>query len=215
MSAMFISTPFLRLRWTAWQPYRLSKRMPFSSINPTLLRTNLWNFGDNCSAFGGDWKTQFFWVGHFFLLHSYLNKSQINGYQGWDEILMITLISSKNLGGYKIMRNTVIWVNMSKYVDCLYVISLWSKTGLGVVFLFFIKSSDIIREEFPMDLAPSSAVAALVISTRLVQRHFYFVCQYKRNLSNNEISQMNLSKKLSEEFLERISQKISGKNFWK
>jgi hypothetical protein len=26
---------------------------------------------------------------------------------GWDEILMIILISSKKLGGYKIMRNTV------------------------------------------------------------------------------------------------------------
>ena len=39
--------------------------MPFASINPTNPRTNLWNFGDNCSAFGGSWKTQFFWVGHF------------------------------------------------------------------------------------------------------------------------------------------------------
>ena len=29
-------------------------------------------------------------------------------YQGFFEIFMITLISSKNLGGYKIMRNTVI-----------------------------------------------------------------------------------------------------------
>ena len=28
-------------------------------------------------------------------------------YQGWDEILMITLISRKKLGVYKIMRNTV------------------------------------------------------------------------------------------------------------
>ena len=28
------------------------------------------------------------------------------GYQEWDEILMITLISSKNIGVYKIMRNT-------------------------------------------------------------------------------------------------------------
>ena len=60
----------------------------------------------------------FFCVGHFdffffskktfFLLHSYSNSSQINGYQGFFEILMITLISSKNLGVYKIMRNTVI-----------------------------------------------------------------------------------------------------------
>ena len=29
------------------------------------------------------------------------------GYQGWDKILMITLISSKKLGGYKIMSHTV------------------------------------------------------------------------------------------------------------
>ena len=28
-------------------------------------------------------------------------------YQGWDEILMILLISSKKLGVYKIMRDTV------------------------------------------------------------------------------------------------------------
>ena len=39
--------------------------MPFKSINPTHPRINLWTFGDHCSAFGGGWKTQFFWVGHF------------------------------------------------------------------------------------------------------------------------------------------------------
>jgi hypothetical protein len=27
--------------------------MPFVSINPTNPKTNLWNFGYNCSAFGG------------------------------------------------------------------------------------------------------------------------------------------------------------------
>ena len=49
----------------------------------------------------------FFRKKNFILLHSYLNKSQINGYQGFFEILMITLISSKNLEGYKIMKHTV------------------------------------------------------------------------------------------------------------
>ena len=51
------------------------KSMPVASIDPTHPRTNFWNFGENCSAFGGGWKTQFFWVGHFeiFLLFSYLN----------------------------------------------------------------------------------------------------------------------------------------------
>ena len=33
-----------------------------------------------------------------FLLHPYSNQSQFIEYQGWDEILMITLISSKKLG---------------------------------------------------------------------------------------------------------------------
>ena len=39
--------------------------MPFASINSIDPRTNLWNFGENCSAFGSGWKTQFLWVGHF------------------------------------------------------------------------------------------------------------------------------------------------------
>jgi hypothetical protein len=51
----------------------------------------------------------FFFQRNFFFAHSYLKLSQINGYQGWDEILMIILISSKKLGGYKIMRNTVVF----------------------------------------------------------------------------------------------------------
>ena len=29
------------------------------------LTFDLGNFGENCSAFGSGWKTQFFWVGHF------------------------------------------------------------------------------------------------------------------------------------------------------
>ena len=40
-----------------------------------------------------------------FLFASSLFKSI--KYQGWDEILLITLISNKKLGVYKIMRNTV------------------------------------------------------------------------------------------------------------
>ena len=39
------------------------------------------------------------------------------GYQGWDEILMITLISSKKLGVYKIMRNTVCITKIMQEVD--------------------------------------------------------------------------------------------------
>ena len=43
----------------------LATSMPFASINSINPRTNPWNFGGNCSAFGGGWKIQFFWVGHF------------------------------------------------------------------------------------------------------------------------------------------------------
>ena len=44
----------------------------WASIDPTHPRTNWWNIGKNCSAFGGHWNTQFFQDGHFdFLLHSY------------------------------------------------------------------------------------------------------------------------------------------------
>ena len=44
-----------------------------------------------------NWKTQFFWVGHFefFLLHPHENQSKVLGYQRWDKMLMITLISSQ------------------------------------------------------------------------------------------------------------------------
>jgi hypothetical protein len=41
------------------------------------------------------------------LLHPYSNQSQFMGYQGWDEILMIALISRKIRGVNRIMRNTV------------------------------------------------------------------------------------------------------------
>ena len=37
-------------------------------------------------------------------------------YQGFFDILMITLISSKNLGGYRIMRNTVHTCTLSCYI---------------------------------------------------------------------------------------------------
>ena len=59
--------------------------MPFASMNPTNPTTNPWNFGGNCSAFGGGWKTQFFLIGHFDfffkkkLLHSHENKSKFIG----------------------------------------------------------------------------------------------------------------------------------------
>ena len=38
------------------------------------------------------------------------------GYQGFFEILMITLIFSKNLGGYKIMKYTVMFRVLGIYI---------------------------------------------------------------------------------------------------
>ena len=49
----------------------------------------------------------------FFLLYPYSNQSQFIGYQGWDEILMISLISSKKLGVYKIVRKHCVSTNKS------------------------------------------------------------------------------------------------------
>jgi hypothetical protein len=49
----------------------------------------------------------FFFQRKMFFASFLFELIKINGYQGWDEILMITLISSKKLGGYKDMRNTV------------------------------------------------------------------------------------------------------------
>ena len=75
--------------------------MPFISINSTNLRTNLLNFGDNCLAFSGVEKLFFFWVGHSNLFC--LIPIQINS------IFMITMISRKIRGGYRIMRHTVLF----------------------------------------------------------------------------------------------------------
>ena len=110
VNSAYVRQPDNHIIWT--------KRMPFASSDPTHLRTNVWNFCDSVSSFGGGWKFLswpfwiFFWIFlNFFeiflfcLPYSYLNKSQINVYQGWDQILMITLISSRNLGVYKIITN--------------------------------------------------------------------------------------------------------------
>ena len=61
--------------------------MPFASINPNNPRSNLWDFGHNCSAFAGSWKTQFFWFGHFEFFTSFLLKFITNQWvprMGWN-----------------------------------------------------------------------------------------------------------------------------------
>ena len=55
--------------------------MPFTSINSTNPRTNPWNFYRNI----------------LFLLHPHENQPKLLGYQGWVEILMITLVYRKRV----------------------------------------------------------------------------------------------------------------------
>ena len=95
--------------------------MPFASINSTNPRTNPWNFGVICSAFGGGWKTQVFlsrpfWKkfakkNFFFLLHSYENMSKFIGLQGFFKILMITLVSSPKQHLPKHIQHSVLVYN--------------------------------------------------------------------------------------------------------
>ena len=65
-----------------------------ASINTSIPRTNTWNFGRNCSAFGEVEKLSFFESAilnffpkkNFFLLHPFENQSQILYSNGWDSI---------------------------------------------------------------------------------------------------------------------------------
>ena len=87
--------------WATW--------LPFASIYPTYLRTNPWNFRKKILRIGRVENLSYFELAILiFLLHPYSNQSQFMGYQGWDKILMITLVSSKKLEVYKIIRNTVL-----------------------------------------------------------------------------------------------------------
>ena len=97
--------------------------MPFALINSTNPRTNPCNFGGNCSAFGGGWKTQFFlsrpfWIFFeffFFLLHSHENMSKFIGLQGFFKIWMITLVSSPKQHLPKHMQHSVCRYISSQY----------------------------------------------------------------------------------------------------
>ena len=52
LSLAYVGQPDSHIGWVTL--------MPFASINPTIPRTNLWNFGRNCSAFGDVEKLSFF-----------------------------------------------------------------------------------------------------------------------------------------------------------
>jgi hypothetical protein len=84
--------------------------MPFASINPTNPRTNLWNLATIAQLLGVVERLSFFESAILNLFFCFI-LIQIS-HNLWDtknffEILMITLISSKNLGGDRNMNNTV------------------------------------------------------------------------------------------------------------
>ena len=88
--------------------------MPFASIYSMYPRTNQWNFRKKILRIDSVENLTFlcrpFWIfsfNFFFLLYPYSNLSLFMWFQGWDEILMITLISSKKLGVYRNMNITV------------------------------------------------------------------------------------------------------------
>ena len=62
----YIRQPDDHIGWTKW--------MPFALTDPTHPRTNLWNFGKNCSAFGGGWSRPF-WI--FFCFISLKNAARL------------------------------------------------------------------------------------------------------------------------------------------
>ena len=78
--------------------------MPFASINPTDPRTNPQKFYKRILRIGDFEKLSFFKAAIlnfffiiFFFLHPHENQSKLLGYQGWVEILMITLVYSKRV----------------------------------------------------------------------------------------------------------------------
>ena len=80
--------------------------MPFTSINPTNPRTNPWHFHKHFLRIVDFDKLSFLELAvlDFCLLHPHENQSKLLGYQGWVEILMITLVYSKRVG----LRNNLL-----------------------------------------------------------------------------------------------------------
>ena len=72
----------------------------------------------------------------------------------------------------------------------------------GLFFLFFIKSSDIIREEFPMDLAPSSAVSSTWHTWHTMGSKAFL---FRIPVQKKSLEQRNLSNESFKKALVRIS----------
>ena len=109
---------FLRLPRTASRPYRLSYINTLCINQSYLPKDQSMKFSQTIFENWRFWKTQFFWVGHFGILFSkkkllnpHENQSNLLGYEGWVEILMITLVSSQKSPNLNISAPSV-------YVDC-------------------------------------------------------------------------------------------------
>ena len=95
-----------------------AKSMSFASINPNSPKTNPWNFHKKFLRIGDFEKFNFVestileLIFFFLLLHPHENQSKLLGYQGWVEILMITLVYSKRVS----VRNNLlhsVWYNVN------------------------------------------------------------------------------------------------------
>ena len=104
----YVGQPHDHIHW--------ARSMPFASCNPTNPRTNLWNFHEKILRIGDFEKWPFLKNGHFgfffqkknfFLLHSHENQSKFTWYNGWVEILMFSLVSTKFLAMRKIALYSV------------------------------------------------------------------------------------------------------------
>ena len=94
----YLGQPHKHIGWVLSMPFASTILLTKGPI-PEIFSKNIENWGN--------WRTQFFWVGHFgfffkifFFCFFPKYSNQFMGYQGWNEILIIALISWK-------MRNTV------------------------------------------------------------------------------------------------------------
>ena len=91
---------------TSWLP-RSWKRIYYSVVHNSIQPPDF-------SGYHGNYKNfvpSLVWFFESAILIFFSNQSQFMGYQGWDKVFMISIISRKIRGGYRIMNNTVLHPN--------------------------------------------------------------------------------------------------------
>ena len=91
--------------------------MPFASINPTIPRTNLWNFGENCSAFGDVKKLSFFESAiliFFFCFIPMKISHKLCVRMDGTQFLILWCFTAKDKGG----NHKIAWVYIASFIWC-------------------------------------------------------------------------------------------------